>query len=145
MAKTTNKLKTKKNKKSVASFIQAVPDPERRKDAKELLQLMKEVTGEAPAMWGTSIIGFGTYHYKSERSQQEGDWPLTGFSPRKAALSVYIMPGYRDYGALLKKLGPHKMGRSCLYIKRLSDIHKPTLKKIVAEGVRYMRKHYPTV
>ena len=142
MAKT--ELKTKKTKQSVASFIAVIQDPEQRKDSKVLLKLMQDVTGEKPAMWGTSIIGFGQYHYKSERSTQEGDWPLTGFSPRKGSLSLYIMSGFGDHGSLMKKLGKHKIGRGCLYIKRLSDVHMPTLKKLVAEGVKYMQKKYPT-
>ena len=142
MAKT--ELKTKRTKQSVASFIAAIQDPEQRKDSKVLLKLMQDVTGEKPAMWGTSIIGFGQYHYKSERSTQEGDWPITGFSPRKDSLSLYIMSGFGDHGNLMKKLGKHKTGKGCLYIKRLSDVHMPTLKKLVAEGVRYMRRKHPT-
>ena len=142
MAKT--ELKTKRTKQSVASFIAAVPDLEERKDSRVILKMMQEITGEKPAMWGTSIIGFGQYHYKSERSAQEGDWPITGFSPRKGSLSLYIMSGFGDHGDLMKKLGKHKTGKGCLYIKRLSDVHMPTLKKLVAEGVKYMRKKYPT-
>jgi len=131
MAKT--ELKTKRTKQSVASFIAAVPDLEERKDSRVILKMMQEITGEKPAMWGTSIIGFGQYHYKSERSTQEGDWPITGFSPRKDSLSLYIMSGFGDHGSLMKKLGKHKTGKGCLYIKRLSDVHMPTLKKLVAE------------
>lgn len=136
-------IKTLKTKASVSEHIAAVPDEGRRKDAKALLKLMREATGEKPAMWGSSIIGFGSYHYKSERSRQEGDWPLVGFSPRKANLTVYIMPGFREYGALLKKLGPHKVsGGSCLYIKRLSDIDLPTLKTVVSKSYMQMRKKH---
>src|SRR3989338_5632632 len=141
MAKT--ELKTKRTKQSVASFIAAVPDLEERKDSRVILKMMQEITGEKPAMWGTSIIGFGQYHYKSERSTQEGDWPITGFSTRKDSLSLYIMSGFGDHGSLMKKLGEHKTGQGCLYIKRLSDVHMPTLKKLVAEGVRYMRRKHP--
>src|SRR3989344_6267484 len=102
-------LKTKKNAASAATFIDSVKDAGRRADAKQLLTIFKRATGMKPVMWGTSIIGFGQYHYKSERSTQEGDWPLTGFSPRAQNLTVYIMPGFNAYGPLLKKLGKHKI------------------------------------
>jgi hypothetical protein len=95
-------------------------------------------------MWGSSIVGFGSYHYKSERSSQEGDWPLTGFSPRKQNLTIYIMPGFKDYGPLLKKLGKHTVSDgSCIYIKHLSDIHLPTLKTIIKKSFVEMKKRYP--
>lgn len=136
-------LKTKKNKASVTAFLSSVKDERRREDARRLLGIFKEVTGMKPAMWGGSIIGFGSYHYESTRSAQKGDWPLTGFSPRKANLTIYIMPGFKQYAALLKKLGKHKKSVSCLYVNNLSDIHVPTLKKIIKESVREMRKRYP--
>lgn len=136
-------LKTKKTTASPAAFVTAVKDPRKRTDAKALLKLMAEASGEKPRMWGSSIVGYGQYHYKSERSAQEGDWPLTGFSPRAASLTVYVMPGFKAYGALLKKLGKHKIsGGSCIYIKKLEDVHLPTLKKIVAQSVKDMRKKY---
>lgn len=136
-------LKTKKNKATVAAFLNSVKDPKRRLQGKELLTLMKAATGMKPTMWGTSIVGFGEYHYKSERSSQEGDWPLTGFSPRSANLTVYIMPGFKAYSALLKKLGPHKIsGGSCIYITDLSKIHKPTLATIVKKSVAEMKKRH---
>jgi hypothetical protein len=136
-------LKTKKTTLSPAAFIAKVKDPRKRADALVLLKLMQEATGEKPAMWGTSIVGFGQYHYKSERSAQEGDWPLAGFSPRVQSMTVYVMPGFKRYGPLLKKLGKHTVsGGSCIYIKKLEDIHLPTLKKIVAQSVRDMRKKY---
>jgi hypothetical protein len=135
-------LKTQKNKASVATFLDAVPDETRRKDAKEVLRLMREITGQKPVMWGTSIIGFGEYHYESERSSQEGDWPMTAFSPRKQNLTIYIMPGFKKYDALLKKLGKHKRSVSCLYINSLSDVHIPTLKKIIKLGYEEMQKRY---
>ncbi len=98
-----------------------------------------------PMMWGTAIVGYGKYHYKSERSTQEGDWPLTGFSPRKANLTVYIMPGFQKLKSELKKLGKHKIsGGSCIYINKLSDIHVPTLTKIIKWGVVEMKKRYAT-
>jgi hypothetical protein len=135
-------LKTTRTKHSVPAFIQSVRDPRVRADCRAILALMKRASGEKPAMWGTSIVGFGSYHYKSERSRQEGDWPLTGFSPRAQNLTVYIMPGFKKYATLLKKLGPHKKSVSCLYIKRLSDIHLPTLEKVVKDSVRVMKKRH---
>ncbi len=136
-------LKTQKNKASVAAFIDAVADEKRRVDAKTLLRIFKAATGMKPVMWGTSIVGYGQYHYKSERSTQEGEWPLTGFSPRKANLTVYIMPGFKDYEAILKKLGKHKIsGGSCIYINKLSDIHEPTLTMIIKRSFTDMKKKY---
>ncbi len=138
-------LKTKKNAGSVVAFINRVEDPQRRQDATQLLQIFKKVTGMKPVMWGTSIVGFGSYHYKSERSTQEGDWPLTGFSPRKANLTIYIMPGFKNYIALLKKLGKHKIsGGSCIYINKLSDVHISTLGAIIKSSVKEMQKKYVT-
>jgi len=138
-------LKTKKNNASVSKFLTAVENDQKRKDSKELLKIFKEATKMKPKMWGTSIVGFGSYHYKSERSTQEGDWPVTGFSPRKANITVYIMPGFKKYGALLKKIGKHKIsGGSCLYIKKLDDIHIPTLKKLIKTSVADMKKIYDT-
>lgn len=137
-----NDLKTKKTTKSPLAFIKALEPNERKEDALELLTLMKEATGLKPVMWGESIVGFGSYHYKGA-SGREGDWPLTGFSPRKQNLTVYIIPGFKDYADLLKKLGPHKTSVSCLYITNFSAIHKPTLKTIIRKSVAYMKKHYP--
>jgi len=137
-------LKTKKSIASPTDFIASVMDDERRKDATQMLKIMKEVTGERPVMWGSSIVGFGSYHYKSERSRQEGDWPMTGFSPRKQSLTIYIMPGFKEYGPLLKKLGKHTIsGGSCIYVKRLNDIHIPTLKTIIKKSVAEMHRRYP--
>lgn len=135
-------IKTKKNNASVPAFIASITDETRRKDAKALLAVFKEATGMPAKMWGTAIIGYGTYHYKSERSKQEGDWMLTGFSPRKQNLSLYIMPGFRNYPALLKKLGPHTTSVGCLYIKRLSDVHLPTLKMLIKQSVKDMKKKH---
>jgi hypothetical protein len=134
-------LKTKKNKKSVTAFVKGIEDTEKRKDAQELLKLFREVTGKRPVMWGDSIIGYDSYHYKYA-SGQEGDWMMTGFSPRKQNLSIYIVPGFDNQTSLLEKLGPHKTSVSCLYIKRLSDVHLPTLKKIIAKGYKEMKKQY---
>jgi hypothetical protein len=136
-------LKTQKNKAGVLEFLKKNPDPIQKQDALALLEMMKEITGEKPVMWGEAMVGFGEYHYKSEKSSQEGDWPLTAFSPRKQNLTVYIMAGFKGHEALLKKLGKYKIsGGSCLYIKRLPDIHLPTLKKIIERGYKTMKKRY---
>lgn len=136
-------LKTKKNNASVSAFINSIEDEQKREDSRELVKIFTEVTKEKPTMWGTSIIGFGSYHYKSERSTQEGDWPLTGFSPRKQNLSIYIMPGFKEYLELLKKIGKHKIsGGSCLYIKRLSDIDVSILKQLIKKSVAEMKKRH---
>ncbi|MFW5703554.1 MAG: DUF1801 domain-containing protein [Patescibacteria group bacterium] len=136
-------LKTKQNDASVEAFITSVPDEQRRTDAKQLLTLFKKVTGLPPKMWGGSIIGFGSYHYKSERSRQEGDWPLTGFSPRKQQISIYIMNGFDDYQNELTQLGKHKHSVSCLYVKRLSDIDLSVLEEIIRRSVKAMKSLYP--
>ena len=135
-------LKTKKRKASVDLFLRKVTDDKRREDALALLELFKQVTKMPPVMWGTSIVGFGEYHYKSERSSQEGDWPLTGFSPRKKNMTVYIMPGFKDYQELLSKLGKHKTSVSCIYFNRLEDIDPKILKQLVRKSVADMKKRY---
>ena len=131
-------LKTKLNDASVDDFLAAYPE-ETRKDCYEILKMMKSATRAEPKMWGTSIIGFGSYHYKSERSKQEGDWPLTGFSPRKQNLTLYFMTGFDRYGSLLKKLGKHSVSKGCLYIKRLSDVDKKVLKELITDSVKVMK------
>ena len=128
--------KTQKTKVSVTQFIAAVEDETRRKDAKVVDKMMREITGEKPAMWGPAIVGYGSYPSRS------GDWPITGFSPRKGALTLYVMPGFSEYGSLLKKLGKHKTGKSCLYINKLSDVDQDVLREIVTRGVKYMREQY---
>lgn len=135
-------LKTKINDASVSDFINKVTDEQKRKDSFKLLQLFSKVTGEEPKMWGTSIIGFGSYHYKSERSKQEGDWPLTGFSPRKQNLTLYIMSGFADNTDLLKNLGKHKTSVGCLYINKLADVDISVLEKIVKKSFTDMKKKY---
>ena len=132
-------LKTQRNSGSVKEFIDAIADEHRRKDARTVAALMQDVTGEKPAMWGTSMVGYGAYHYRYASGQQ-GDWPLVAFAPRKDSLTVYIMPGFQEYGALLEKLGPHKTGKSCLYIKSVDDVHLPTLKALVRQSVRHMKQ-----
>lgn len=136
-------IKTQKTKASVSKFLSAVEDEEKRKDGKTLLKLFTDATGEKPAMWGDSIVGFGTYSYKSERSRQQGDWFFCGFSPRKQALTVYIIAGVKKYPNHLEKLGKHKLsGGSCLYIKRLSDINTDVLKELISESFAEMKaKH----
>ncbi len=137
-------IKTKKNKASVSAFINAIKEPERREDAKKLLLIFKKATGMKPVMWGTSIVGYGSYRYKYA-SGREGDWMFTGFSPRKANLTVYIMAGAKNYGSLLKKLGKHTVsGGSCIYINKLSDIHVPTLSSIIKDSVKEMQRRYKT-
>lgn len=133
-------LKTKPTQASVKEFLDQIPDEERREDCIAVAKMMEEVTGEKPKMWGPSIVGFGTYHYKYN-SGREGDWMVTGFSPRKKDLTLYLMMGFEKYPELMKQLGKHSTGKSCLYIKRLSDIHKPTLKKLIKESVKQLKNY----
>ena len=130
--------KTKPTKLSVPAFIAAVTDATRRADAKALVKLMQSATGEKPKMWGPSIVGFGSCHYTYE-SGREGDMPLAGFSPRKAATVLYGLTGSSDAEALLAKLGRHTTGKGCLYIKRLADVDKKVLEALVAKSVAAKR------
>jgi len=132
-------LKTRPTKQSVTAFLAAIPDAERRADCRKVLAMMKRSTGARPRMWGTSIVGFGAYHYKYA-SGREGDWPLTGFSPRKQNLTLYIMAGFSRYGTLMRRLGKHKTGSSCLYLKRLADVDPVVLEKLIVESVAHMRR-----
>jgi Domain of unknown function (DU1801) len=128
-------LKTRENDASVTAFIDAVPDETKRQDSYKLLDLYQRVTGEEPRMWGDAMIGFGKYHYKSERSTQEGDWPLAAFSPRKQNLTLYFMSGFDTFLAdQLAKLGRHKTTKACLYINRLSDVDPGVLEETVRKG-----------
>jgi len=127
-------LKTKKTDASVEKFLKAVSDEQRRKDCFKLVDIMKAATKSDPAMWGTSIIGFGRHQYKYD-SGRELEWFLVGFSPRKQDLTLYIMPGVERYPELMKKLGKYKTGRSCLYIKKLGDVDLPTLKQLIKKSV----------
>jgi hypothetical protein len=129
-------LKTKKNKASVKAFIGTIEDEQKRKDSLAVLEMMKKITGEKPTMWGPSLVGFGSYHYKYD-SGREGDWFLTGFSPRKQALTLYIMSGFSQYEALLKKLGKFKTGKACLYIKKLEDVDLKTLRQLISQSVKH--------
>ena len=135
-------LKTKLTNASADDFVAAINSDTKREDSQKLLALFRKVTGEEPKMWGTSIIGFGSYHYKSERSSQEGDWPLTGFSPRKQNLTIYIMPGFDAYKDLLSKLGKHKTSVSCLYINKLADVDMAVLEKLVEQAYRDMKQQH---
>ena len=135
--------KTQPTKASVTDFIKAVEDPQKRADARKVAAMMRKATGKRAKMWGSSIVGYGSYHYKYA-SGREGDFILTGFSLRKQALTVYIMAGFSRYDALMKKLGKYKTGKSCLYIKRLSDVDEGVLQQLIDESVKYMRKNYET-
>lgn len=137
-----SELKTKVNDVSVINFINKISDDVKRQDSHALLTIFARITGEQPKMWGTSIIGFGQYHYKSERSKQEGDWPLIGFSPRKQNLTLYFMLGFDDHADLLKKLGKHKTSVGCLYIKKLEDINMQILEKLVKQHFTAMKDKY---
>jgi hypothetical protein len=130
-------LKTKPTDASVDDFLGGFPE-ETRKDCYEILKMMKLATKAEPKMWGASIVGFGSYHYKG-KSGREGDWMLTGFSPRKQNLTLYIMSGFEHHDGLLKKLGKHSLGKGCLYIKRLGDVDKKALKELITESVKTMK------
>ena len=132
-------LKTKVNDASVEKFLNAVKDEKERADCYEVLKIMKQVTKEEPKMWGSSIVGFGSYHYKG-KSGREGDWMLTGFSPRKQNLTLYLMHGFDEQKDLLKKLGKHKTSMGCLYIKKLDDVDKKALKELVAGSVKRVKQ-----
>ena len=130
-------LKTQQNDQSVEEFLNQVADEKRRRDSFAIVQLMAEVTGKEPKMWGSSMVGFGSYHY-CYASGREGDWPLTAFSPRKQDLTLYIMAGFERYGELLNRLGKHKVGKACLYIKRIEDIDLSTLKELIERSVKHV-------
>jgi hypothetical protein len=139
-------LKTKQNDADVNEIICSLTDNgQKRRDSFELIRLMQEFTGFEPKMWGTSIIGFGCYHYKSEKSRQEGDWPLVGFSPRKAAISLYVYSGTDEQEKLLKDLGKFKMGKGCIYVKQLSDINPDVLRKIMKETIDFLQAKYGVI
>ena len=128
-------LKTQPNNASVRAFLDGIPDAKRRKDAKAVARMMRELTGKRPRMWGESIVGYGSYTFTYD-SGRSGEWFLTGFSPRKQALTLYVLFGVDDADAMLKKLGKFKRGRSCLYIKRLEDVDLPTLKQLIRRSVK---------
>lgn len=133
--------KTVETDSSVERFIAQVADEQKRKDSREMIGLMKEITGSEPRMWGSSLVGFGKYHYKYA-SGREGDFFITGFSPRKTAFTLYIIPGFERYQDLMSKLGPYKTGKSCLYIKSLDAVDRGVLKEIISDSVACMREKY---
>ena len=135
----TNENKTTRNKTSVSGFLAKIKDPQKRSACKELVSIMQQASGEKPAMWGTSIVGFGKYHYRG-RSGREGDWFITGFSPRAQALTLYILPGVEHFPEHMRKLGKYTTGKSCIYVRTLDDIHLPTLKKLVQASFKAMKK-----
>ena len=133
--------KTKPNEKSIDDFLNQIDDDKKREDSITILNLLQKITKEKPVMWGDSLIGFGTYHYKYA-SGREGDYFLTGFSPRKQNLTIYIMPGLERYPELTEKLGKYKTGKSCLYINKLEDIDLVVLKKLIKQSIADMKKAY---
>jgi hypothetical protein len=138
-----SELKTKAHQGSVDAFIQTFALTEQKiKDSYTLIEWMEEVTGAKATMWGPSIIGFGKYHYKSERSRQEGDWPLVGFSPRKAAISLYVFTGNPEHEHLLKDLGKFSMGKACIYVKKVEDINKAALFTLMNATISFLKERY---
>ena len=137
-----SKMKTAPTQASVDAFIEAVEDEQKRADSRAIAAMMSAATGAPAQMWGTSIVGFGRYHYRYA-SGREGDFMIAGFSPRKRALTLYIMAGFSEYEALLAQLGKHTIGKSCLYIKRLADVDQAVLREIVERSVQYIREKYP--
>ncbi len=133
-------IKTQKNDASVEAFLETVKEEGKRNDCIAILAMMKKITKAEPKMWGTSIIGFGSFHYKSERSRQEGDWFITGFSPRKANLTLYILPSIKQYPELIKKLGKCKTSLSCLYINKLADVDTKVLKELITTAYKNMKE-----
>ena len=133
--------KTKPGKASVAQFLNAIDNDRRRSDAKAVAAMMRKATGKRARLWGTSIVGYGSYHYKYD-SGREGDWALVGFSPRKQNLAIYIMPGFGQFDALMKRLGKYKTGKSCLYINKLDDVDQDVLQQLIERSVKVMRDRY---
>jgi hypothetical protein len=129
-------LKTRPTTASVSAFLATIPDQARRADCRKLVEILRRATGARPRMWGPSIVGFGTYHYRYA-SGREGDWFVAGFSPRKEALTLYLMGGYDRHPALMRKLGKHKRGRGCLYLKRLQDVDLAVLRELVDVSVAH--------
>ena len=136
-------LKTKPTTQDAREFLRTVEPEDKRRDSFTILEMMESITGEQAVMWGTSIVGFGSYHYKSERSRQEGDWPLIGFSQRKQNLTLYIMAGNQEKTELLEKLGKHKTSVGCLYVKRLSDVDEAVLATLIDSCYQHMKATNP--
>ena len=139
MAKSQNK--TVETAQSVEKFIHAISDEKKRADSLDVLKMMTDISGEEPKMWGSSIVGFGKYHYKYE-SGREGDFMKIGFSPRKTSLTLYIMPGFDRYDELMQKLGKYKTGKSCLYVKKLEDIDRKVLEELMLASYEFMSEKY---
>lgn len=138
------KLKTTVTTANVKEFIDSFADSEQKKeDSYALLKIMEKASGSKAKMWGPTMIGFGQYHYKSDRSAQEGDWPLIGFSPRKAAISLYVYTGSKEHEHLVKDLGKFKMGKACIYVKKLADINIDALNKLMRTTIDFLKKKYP--
>ena len=137
-----SELRTKQNDADVEAFLGAVGNDRRREDSFTVLELMKRITGEEPRMWGTAIVGFGSYRYRYA-SGRTGEWPRIGFSPRKQSLTVYVMPGFSRYDELLSRLGKHRTGKSCLYINKLADIDMGVLEDLIGSALDAMREKYP--
>ena len=136
--------KTKPTNESVADFLNRIPDAERRDDCFAVAKLMEEITGEKPKMWGPSIVGFGSYRYKYE-SGHEGESCLTGFSPRKQNITIYVMPGFAEQTKLLSELGKHKAAKGCLYIKKLEDIDVTVLESLIRQSIEFLKTKYTEV
>lgn len=134
--------KTQPTSTSIAEFIESLDDERRQTECNQLVDLMREESGQEPVLWGPAIIGFGQYHYRYE-SGREGDFMRVGFSPRKQNLSIYIIPGFKPYQAVLERLGKHKVGKSCLYIKRLEDVDISALRELVRQSLIDMKERYP--
>ena len=132
-------MKTKETDASVEAYLNQVEDEKKREESFQILELMREVTGEEPKMWGDSMVGFGSYHYRYE-SGREGDMFLAGFAPRKRNFSLYIMAGFEEYDDLLQRLGKHKTGKSCLYVNKLADVDLQVLRELVRASVEHMRE-----
>lgn len=138
---TKNQNKTIENDDSVEAFLNAVPNEQKKADCYRIKEMMEEITGHSPKMWGKSLVGFDSYHYKYETGR-EGDMLKVGFSPRAQNLTIYIMPGFERYDSLMEKLGKYKTGKSCLYIKRLTDIDEQVLRTLIKESFDHMTKKY---
>jgi hypothetical protein len=136
-----SEMKTRATEASVDGLLRSMPDDARRQDCLRLLEIMKRATGAVPKLWGAGMVGFGSYHYRYE-SGREGDWFVTGFSPRKANLTLYIMAGFDRYPELLERLGRFKTGKSCLYVKKLADVDEQVLVELIAASVDHMRRTY---
>ena len=134
-------LKTTPTNEDVDAFVNSVEDEQKRNDCRRIIKIMSELSGEQPKMWGPSIVGFGTYHYRYATGR-EGDWMLTGFSPRKQALTLYIMSGLKDFEKMLSTLGKYKTGKACLYIKKLDDIDESVLRNLIRASIDKLKKIY---